>query len=84
MSPEEFNARYPVGTPVVAYPGARPGDQSGWGYRRLETRTTTGAWLLGGHTPVVMVEGHAACIALTHIDPTAAYAATRGEPGDGA
>ncbi|MFI6160366.1 hypothetical protein ACIA59_10500 [Micromonospora haikouensis] len=26
------------------------------------------AWLLGGHTPVVRVEGAASCIALTHVD----------------
>jgi hypothetical protein len=62
----EFNSRYPVGTPVVAYPGARPADIPS--ARRLVTRTRSEAQVLGGHTDVIWVDGHGACIALTHID----------------
>lgn len=66
MNAAEFNARFSVGTPVFAYPGARPeGDRSG---ERLVTRTRSAAEVLGGHTAVVWVDGHSACIALTHID----------------
>jgi hypothetical protein len=61
----EFNSRYPVGTPVLAYPGIRPEDGPG---ERLVTCTRSVAQVLGGHTDVVWVDGHGACIALTHID----------------
>lgn len=66
MTPAEFNAYYPVGTPVVAYPGCRP--EHDRHATRIETRTRTEAWMGGGHTPVVMVEDHGAWISLTHID----------------
>ncbi|MFF5773892.1 hypothetical protein ACFY8V_32655 [Streptomyces californicus] len=62
-----WNERHPVGTPVVAYPGCRPEDDPKC--TRLTTRTRSAASVLGGHTAVVWVEGHSACIALTHIDP---------------
>lgn len=64
---DEFNARYPVGTPVLAYPGFRPEDDRD--ARRLVTRTRSKATVLSGHTDVVWVDGHSACITLTHIDP---------------
>lgn len=66
MNADQFNERYPVGTKVVAYPGARPEDIPS--ARRLETRTRSEAQLFCGHTDVVWVEGHGACIALSHID----------------
>ncbi|MFW3477275.1 hypothetical protein [Streptomyces microflavus] len=58
---------YSVGTPVYAYPGCRPEDDPKG--ERLVTRTTTAASVLGGHTAVVWVDGHSACINLTHVDP---------------
>jgi hypothetical protein len=64
----EFNARYPIGTPVVAYPGCRPEDRPST-VKRLITRTRSEAWNLASGAPVVMVDGHAGGIALTHIDP---------------
>lgn len=67
MTADEFNARYPVGTPVTAYPGCRPEDDAN--DERLVTRTRSKAEVLGGHTDVVWVDGHSACIALSHIDP---------------
>lgn len=58
-----FNQRYPVGTRIRYWTGLKnygPG---------AETTTRTPAEILGGHTPVVWVDGHAACIALTHVEP---------------
>lgn len=57
---EQFNEVCPVGTHVLYWPGAREGEG-----RKSITRSK--AWLLGGHTPVVMVEGYAGGIALTHV-----------------
>lgn len=73
MNAEMFNALYPVGTPVIAYPGARPEDALD--AEQLVTRTRSKAEVLGGHTPVVWVDGHSACIALTHVDPVGEAAA---------
>ena len=65
MNAAEFNARYPVGTPVIAYPGVRPEDGPG---ERLITRTRSEAQLFCGHTDVVWVDDHGACIAIDHVD----------------
>lgn len=64
---ERWNAQYPVGTPVTAYPGCRPEDDPKC--TRLVTRTRSAASVLGGHTAVVWVDGHSSCISLTHVDP---------------
>lgn len=87
MNAEQWNTRYPIGTPVLAYPGLRPDDSFVVAARerrtvtgrpnpdatdlspRLVTRTRSEAQVLGGHTDVVWVDGHSACIALDHIDP---------------
>lgn len=66
MNAAEFNALYEVGVPVFAYPGCRPEDMPN--DRRLVTRTRSKASVLGGHTDVVWVDDHSACIALSHID----------------
>lgn len=58
----EWNQRYPIGTRVNAYPGSRDG-------RVLATMTRSTAWTLPGGQAVVLVEGHAGGIALTHVDP---------------
>ncbi|KUJ70581.1 hypothetical protein ACZ90_02520 [Streptomyces albus subsp. albus] len=67
VTADRWNAQYPVGTPVYAYPGCRPEDDSKC--TRLTTRTRSAASVLGGHTAVVWVEGHSAYISLTHVDP---------------
>lgn len=67
MNADEFNALYEVGVPVFAYPGCRPEDAPN--DERLITRTRSKAEVLGGHTDVVWVDGHSACIALSHVDP---------------
>lgn len=61
---DEWNAAYPIGTPVNAYPGSRDG-------RCLTTMTRSTAWTLPTDPPVavVLVEGHSGGIALTHVDP---------------
>jgi aconitase B len=58
----QFNDLVSVGTPVLYWPGARVGPG-----RMSATRTR--AWLLGDHTPVVMVEGFGGGVALTHVCP---------------
>ena len=57
---KKFNATHPVGTPVLYWPGMCEGD----GQKSI---TRSAAWLLGGHTPVVLVEGYAGGIALSHV-----------------
>lgn len=55
----EWNASHPIGTPVTRFLLANP--------RRgptFETVTRSVAWLLGGHTAVVQVEGLAGCVML--------------------
>ncbi|MFF3094221.1 hypothetical protein [Streptomyces cyaneofuscatus] len=64
---DRWNALHPVGTPVYAYPGCRPEDDPKC--TQLTTRTRSVASVLGGHTAVVWVDGHSACISLTHVDP---------------
>lgn len=59
---EQFNQHVPVGTGVLFWPGAREG------VGRVGA-TRSAAWALGGHTPVVLVEGYAGGIALTHVTP---------------
>ena len=88
---DAFNARYPIGTPVVAYPGIRPEHPVAVAHRkrvedgrtfgttdpckRLDTVTRTPAWILGHGDPVVSVEGYAGGICLTHIDVQTAQTA---------
>ncbi|MEV7975351.1 hypothetical protein [Streptomyces sp. NPDC086519] len=68
MNAAEWNACYPVGSLVFAYPGARPEDIPS--ARRLVTRTSTEAQSVGlDREGVVWVEGNGAYIALTHVDP---------------
>ncbi|MFD5900966.1 hypothetical protein ACFWHG_05640 [Streptomyces microflavus] len=67
VTADRWNAQYPVGTPVFAYPGCRPEDDPKC--TQLTTRTRSAASVLGGHTAVVWVDGHSACISLTHVDP---------------
>lgn len=59
---ERFNERHPIGTAVRYWTGRRQGSGE-------LTETRTPASVLGGHTPVIWVTGHAGCIALTHIEP---------------
>lgn len=64
VTPEQWNAEHPVGTPVWFWPGGRQGPGR-------ESVTRSGAWNLGTPTgtPVVMVDGYAGGIALSHVEP---------------
>ncbi|WP_432027403.1 hypothetical protein [Streptomyces sp. 1222.5] len=72
---DAWNLAHPVGTPVTACPGCRPEDDAH--ATRIVTSTRSKATVLGGHTAVVWVHGHSACIALSHVDVRTA--ATDGE-----
>jgi hypothetical protein len=81
---DAWNAKHPVGTPVMAYPMVRPEDSIAIAHQarvaagrtygstdpceRLETVTRTPAWPLGDGTPVVSVEGYSGGIILDHVD----------------
>jgi hypothetical protein len=90
LTAEEFNARHPIGTRVIAYPGVRPEYAARIGmteYPCLDTRTRSRAWALGHGEPVVKVEGHAGGISLEHIDlnpsrPTTTQPVTCGSTPD--
>ncbi|MEE2040082.1 hypothetical protein Q8791_22965 [Nocardiopsis sp. CT-R113] len=58
----EWNAAHPVGTPVLAWPGALTDEP-------LRTRTRSRAWVLDSGYPVAMVDGYAGGILLTHLTP---------------
>ncbi|NEB42343.1 hypothetical protein [Streptomyces sp. SID14515] len=64
---DDFNALHPVGTPVMAYPLTRPGENASF-FEELDTVTRTPAWILGHGEPVVSVEGYAGGICLSHVD----------------
>ena len=51
---DNWNARHPVGTPVTRFEFSNPPRGA-----EQETKTRSAAWLMGGHTAVVSVEGHA-------------------------
>lgn len=70
MTVERWNSLYPIGTPVIAYPGFRPEHPAAdsLGCTRLETVTRSRAWPLGHGTPVVLVDGYSGGIDLDHID----------------
>lgn len=60
MTAEEWNARHPIGTPVIFVPVAGEPD-------RLYTRTRSLAWNLGNGEPVVLVEYRTGGVALSHL-----------------
>jgi hypothetical protein len=62
-----FNADHPIGSSIKVRPGAFVGP--------LQTVEIVrpGAYILGGHTPVVQVTGGHGCIALTHVEEASAH-----------
>lgn len=65
---DAWNAKYPVGTPVLAYPGVRPEHPARDMCTTLNTKTRSAAWPLGHGEPVVLVEGYSGGIVLEHVD----------------
>lgn len=60
---DAWNAEYPVGTPVIRYKLIKP-------LREPElTKTREKAWLMGGHTAMVMVDGVAGGVVLESVAP---------------
>jgi hypothetical protein len=59
---DEWNDRYPVGTPVEFWSGAREGQGT-------RSRTSSAAVMLSGHSAVVQIEGVRGCVALSHVRP---------------
>jgi hypothetical protein len=64
MTSKEFNDTYPEGTDVVYTPAL--GAKDGF----LSTKTRSLSWELADGTPVVLIEGKAGGVALTHLSPT--------------
>jgi hypothetical protein len=58
----KWNRRFPVGTRVRYWTGVREG-------LGKISKTRTVAQVLGGHTAVVWLEDHNACVALSHVEP---------------
>jgi hypothetical protein len=58
---DEFNEQYEVGQEVRYWTMLREGEGK-------VGRTRSAAQLLSGHTAVVWVEDHPACIALSHVE----------------
>ena len=62
MSADEFNASFPVGTPVTYYPII--GERRTW----VDTKTRSEAWALGSGRVVVLIEGRAGGVAIEAIE----------------
>jgi hypothetical protein len=59
---DAWNEANPAGTPVLFWPGEKTGPGR-------PSRTRTEAWVMASGEPVVMVDGYAGGIALTHVEP---------------
>lgn len=55
---DRFNAHYPVGSDVIRFPSTTRNDNG------VPTKTRSEAWVMGGHSAMVMVEGHAGGVCL--------------------
>jgi hypothetical protein len=75
---DAWNAKYPVGTPVMAYPWVRSEHPAFDPATALTTCTRSVAWPLGHGEPVVLVEGYSGGIVLEHIDVIADGGESRG------
>ncbi|HYU99913.1 MAG TPA: hypothetical protein VE977_13880 [Pyrinomonadaceae bacterium] len=62
---EQWNAKYPTGTPVTRYRLINPLEIP------EDTKTRSEAWLMGGHTAMVMVEGVAGGVMVESVIPQA-------------
>lgn len=60
---EEWNEKYPVGTKVMRYKLINPLREGN------ETKTRSEAWVMGGHSVMVMVEGISGGVLLESVVP---------------
>ncbi len=58
---QEWNAKHPIGTQVRYWTSLRQGPG------RVGV-TTSEAYMLSGHTPVVMIDSARSCVGLSHVD----------------
>jgi len=58
---DDWNAKHPIGTPVTRYKLMNPLEDG------KDTFTRSGAWVLCGHTAVLMVEGVSGCVCLESV-----------------
>ena len=59
----DWNASHPVGTPVMRYKLIEPLREGN------ETKTRSEAWIMGGHSAMVMVDGVAGGVCLESVKP---------------
>jgi len=59
----DWNAKYPIGTPVTRYAFIHPLREPS------VTKTQSKAWVMGGHSAMVMVEGVSGGVALESVVP---------------
>jgi hypothetical protein len=60
---DQWNAKYPIGTPITRYRLVNPLESP------EDTKTRSEAWLMGGHTAMVMVEGVAGGVMVESVIP---------------
>lgn len=60
---DDWNEKYPVGTPVTRYRLVNPLSEP------FETETRSEAWLMGGHSAMVMVKGVAGGVMVESVKP---------------
>jgi len=58
---DKWNAKHPVGTPVIRYALINPLREG------TETETRSEAWVMGGHSVMVMVNGVAGGVCLESV-----------------
>lgn len=59
----DWNATYPIGTPVIRYKLINPLREP------QDSKTRSEAWMMGGHSPMVIVEGVAGGVILESVVP---------------
>lgn len=69
-----WNRLYPRGTPVKCY------RSYGNEQTAFHSVTRSEAWVMGGHSAMVMIEGHGGGFALTHMEPLCASSEVTGQP----
>jgi len=68
-----WNRLHPIGTPVKCYRSY--GDEK----TAFHSVTRSASWVMGGHSAMVMVDGHDGAYALTHVVPLVGRAEVTGQ-----